>query len=259
MKVISSAQNPQYKNIVRLMTKSSVRKKENLIILDGIHLAKEYLNFHHFPQICIISDGSENNSEISEIVNVCTENDVQILKLTNDLFKKISSVSNEMSIIFLAKKPERPELRTDANTAILENIQDPGNLGTILRSASAAGVEQIICSENTVDIYSPKVLRAGMGAHFRLDILENQNLKKVIPELEIPVLATSLTAEKSIYDVDLAQNVAWIFGNEGAGLTEETQNLATQNVIIPQKNNVESLNVAMAATICFFEQMRQKL
>jgi TrmH family RNA methyltransferase len=196
---------------------------------------------------------------VAKIVEQCLAKNVRIIELPKSLFEKISPLVEGIGVLFVVKVSHENEFNSKVNSLILENIQDPGNLGAILRSAVAFGVEQIICSPGTVSAWSPKVLRAGMGAHFAVKIFENQDLVEVISRLEIPVLATSLDAKKSIYEEDLRGAQAWIFGNEGKGVSVEIQKLATKKVIIPQSSKVESLNVAMAATVCLSESWRQNL
>lgn len=258
MKIISSAQNQKYKELVQLSKKQSERNKHGKIILEGAHLAKEYLKTYGAPKLCVFTDKSLNNEEAVDIINACEDLGSDLWQIAEGMYSKISPVVNGIGLILVADKPELKDIDYAANSIILENIQDPGNLGTIMRSASAAGIEQIICSRDCVSVYSPKVMRAGMGAHFRLNIIENRDLIEDVSLFEVPVVATSLEADKSIYNEDLRNNIAWIFGNEGAGVSAEILKMADKKVIIPQANDLESLNVAMAATICAFEQMRQK-
>ncbi len=259
MQIITSAQNARFKDILKLAIKQSYRRKQNLAILEGAHLAEEWLHTFGAPEICLVQSEGGFSTEIAGLIKKCEQVGADILGLSENLFNKISPVEHSLGIIFIVKIPESKPINPLADTVILENIQDPGNFGTILRSAAASGVEQIICSSDTVAAWSPKVLRAGMGAHFRLNIHENQDLAAACKELKTPIYATSLEAEKSIYDKDLKQPNTWIFGNEGAGISENLQDLATEKVIIPQASDIESLNVAMAATICLFEQNRQRI
>lgn len=282
---ITSAQNPLIKKLVQVANKQSVRNRLGLTILDGPHLTSEYLIKVGVPEICVVSSGKVSQ-EVMEITTKCAEKNVRIVEVASNLFSKLSPVIDGVGILFLVKIPglEKGEISQDsfwkssyaefennkgpskitkidptAETLILENIQDPGNFGTILRSAAAFNVEQIICSPDTVSAWSPKVLRAGMGAHFLLNIFENRNLEQEILKLQIPIFATSLKAEKSIFEEELSGTKAWIFGNEGKGVSKNLQNLATKKVIIPQSSKIESLNVAMATTICLSESWRQKL
>ncbi len=259
MQIITSSQNSRFKEILKIANKQSYRRKHSLAILEGVHLAAEWLQTFGAPEICLVRSESDQSRELVELVKKCEQLGVEILSLGDNLFDKISPVEHSLGIIFIAKIPDSEPINTLADTVILENVQDPGNLGTILRSAAASGVEQIICSSDTVAAWSPKVLRAAMGAHFRINIHENQDLLVVCKSLKVPIYATSLEAEESIYEKDLTMPAAWIFGNEGTGVSQDLQNLATEKVIIPQASTIESLNVAMAATVCLFEQNRQRV
>ena len=141
---------------------------------------------------------------------------------------------------------------------LLEDIQDPGNLGSMLRSAAAAGCDSVFLSQDCADAWSPKVLRAAMGGHFALRIYEQQDLPGVAKAFSGTLLATSLHATHSLYDCDLRGNVAFLIGNEGAGLSADLLGLATQKITIPMPGQVESLNAAAATAICLFEAVRQR-
>jgi TrmH family RNA methyltransferase len=144
------------------------------------------------------------------------------------------------------------------SAVLLDGVQDPGNVGSILRSAGAAGITQVFCSPGTAFCWSPKVLRAAMGAHFVLEIFENVDLAELIRHSQTAVLAMSGYAEQKLYDVDLRQPVGWLLGHEGQGVAADLMALATHQVVIPHAGQVESLNVAAAAAVCFFEQLRQR-
>jgi len=141
---------------------------------------------------------------------------------------------------------------------LLEDIQDPGNLGSMLRSAAAAGCDAIFLSTGCADAWSPRVLRAAMGGHFVLDIHERQDLPAVARAFPGALLAASLQAGSSLYDCDLRGNVAFLVGNEGAGLSASLLDTATQSIAIPMPGRVESLNAAAATAICLFEAVRQR-
>src|SRR5881396_2853059 len=147
----------------------------------------------------------------------------------------------------------RPEVRD-----FFENIQDPGNLGAILRTAAAAGIPHIFLSKDSVFAWSPKVIRAGMGAHFFLSIFEGVDVGEFARSFRGSVVAMEPRARASLYELDLRGPVAWVFGNEGAGLSEGARRLAAHRVRIPMPGPAESLNVAAAVAICLFEQIRQR-
>ena len=259
MKKISSAQNPLVKKLVQLSEKQSFRNKQKMTIIEGAHLTVEWLKRFGAPDFCVISSSSKRSEEVEEIIQKCEELKTETIELEAKIYSKISPVIEGLGVLFVVKIPETQGVNFCEDAIILDRVQDPGNLGTILRSAVGFGVKQIICSKGTVSAWSPKVLRAGMGAHFKLQIFENQDLSEVISKIETPIFATSLQAEKMIYDEDFTTKTTWVFGNEGTGVSSELLSKVKKQVIIPQTGEIESLNVAMAATVCLAEQARQRL
>lgn len=259
MKKISSAQNPLVKKLVQLSEKQSFRNKQKMTIIEGAHLTAEWLKRFGAPDFCVISSSSKRSEEVEAIIQKCEELNTEIIELEAKIYSKISPVIEGVGVLFVVKIPKNQGVNFCEDSIILDRVQDPGNLGTILRSAVGFGVKQIICSKGTVSAWSPKVLRAGMGAHFKLQIFENQDLSKVISKIETPIFATSLQAKKMIYDEDFTTKTTWVFGNEGTGVSSELLSKVKNQVIIPQTGEIESLNVAMAATVCLAEQARQRL
>jgi len=260
MKYINSPQNPVFKNLKALATSSKFRREQSQTIIEGIHLAASYLQSGKLPVTCVVSQLAIDNKEVAEIISTCETSEVNILAVSDQQFRAISSVENGVGLLFVVTIPKADAVPVlNASALLLDGVQDPGNVGAILRVAAAAGAENVYCSPETAAIWSPKVLRAGMGAHFVLNIYENVSLTDVIAAAEIPVYATTLQAKQSIYDVSLNQPVAWIVGNEGQGVSAELLKLSVEQVIIPQNFDVESLNVATATAVCLFEQRRQSL
>ena len=260
MKAITSRDNPLYKELKNLASSSQVRRKSGRTLLDGIHLCQAYWQHLGPPQLCVVSESSRTHHEVELIVEQCLAKATQIICLPDALYQALSQVEHGIGLMFIIATPN-PEfpLKLNASSVVLDNLQDPGNLGSILRSAAAAGIENVFCSIGTAFAWSPKVMRAGMGAHFLLNIFENVNLQSLLLNTEIPILATSSHATKTIYQVNLNQPVAWLFGHEGQGVAEDLMVLAKQTVTIPQRPEIESLTVAASAAICFFEQVRQSL
>ena len=164
-------------------------------------------------------------------------------------------------IVILAVIDQQPAPLPDQlsdDVLILENVQDAGNVGSLLRSAAAAGIRRVICTMGTASVWSPRVLRAGMGAQFSIQISEHVELTDVLARLHMPIYATSSHAQHSLYALDLRQPVAWLMGNEGQGATEQALQHA-ETVSIPQPGGQESLNVAVAGAVCLFEMVRQRL
>lgn len=259
MKSVTSRDNPFYKELKHLAGSSQALRKAGRSLLDGVHLCQSYLDLVGQPVHCIVSEGALANPEVASIVGRVDAAHAPVTSLPDALFGALSQVEHGIHLLFLVDtpRPARPAALA-ASAVLLDGVQDPGNAGSILRSAGAAGIRQVYCSAGTASIWSPKVLRAAMGAHFVLEIFENVDLADLIRKAEVPVLATSGYASERIYDVDLSRPVAWLLGHEGQGVSDALLNLATHRVAIPHAGAVESLNVAACAAVCFFEQLRQQ-
>lgn len=256
---ITSANNPTIKQLRKLLTSGKSRRMDNTCIAEGVHLTRSYLETEATPQRYICSVSGLENKEIILLAQELDNKDVERVVITDSLFESLSSIHASVGIMLLFTPPRSaaPEPLT-RNAVLLDNIQNPGNLGTILRTAAAANVSSAYLSSGCVSPWSPKTLRAGMGAQFGLHVYEDCDLSDAIAKSTIPVFATSLDATDSIYDKDLSQPTAWLFGNEGQGVSEELLALQVEKVTIPQSSAVESLNVAAATAVCLFEQLRQQ-
>lgn len=258
IKSITSRDNPQLKYLRQLAMSAQARKKAGQTLLDGIHLCQAWLQHQGAPTLCVTGETALNLPEVAAIVSDCQALNVDCLRLPDVLFTSLSQVDHGVALLFLVETPKPVALpRLTQSALLLDQLQDPGNLGSILRSAAGAGIEQVFCSSGTVVAWSPKVLRAGMGAHFALTIFEQVDLQGLIQTSVVPVLATSSYAKCSIFDADLTTPVAWLFGHEGQGVSSALSELASVKVKIPQSKNIESLNVAAAVAVCVFEQVRQ--
>jgi TrmH family RNA methyltransferase len=258
MKLISSRENALYKELKQLAGSSQARRKACRTLLDGVHLCQSYLQLRGAPPLCVVAEGALHNAEVADIVARCETARVACVAMPDALYAALSQVDIGVGIVFVIDTPELPvPASLDQSAVLLDNLQDPGNVGSILRSAAAAGIGQVYCSAGTAACWSPKVLRAAMGAHFVLSIYEDVDLAALIAASSVAVLATSGYAEQRLYDVDLRRPVAWLLGHEGQGVAEDLLALATHRVVIPHLGQVESLNVAACAAVCFFEQLRQ--
>jgi TrmH family RNA methyltransferase len=259
MKPISSRDNPLYKELKLLATNAGARRKAGRSLLDGIHLAQSYVQAVGQPQLCIASESGRANPEVAAMLAQCDAARTQCIVLPDALYAGLSQVEHGVGLLLLIDVPQpRLPLQLTQSAVLLDNLQDPGNLGSILRSAAAAGIGQIFCSAGTASAWSPKVLRAGMGAHFLLEIFENVDLPACARNAAVPLLATSSYAQTSLFQVDLREPVAWVFGHEGQGVAQDLLDCAGTRIVIPHLGAMESLNVAAAAAVCFFEQVRQR-
>ena len=257
LKLIRSRENPRFKALRQLATSTRERRKAGLALLDGAHLICAYRASGGVPEQLILSESGGANAEVAALAaGVAAQT---TLMLADFLFNDIAQVATPTGIVALIRTPQAGPLpRTLAHCVMLENIQDAGNLGSILRSTAAAGVHTVLLSQGCAFAWSPKVLRAGMGAHFSLDIFENVDLPAAVRRLSGRLICAGSHAEKSLYKTDLRGPLAWAFGNEGSGLSAALITAAHEQVRIPMSGGAESLNVAAAAAICLFEQVRQR-
>jgi RNA methyltransferase, TrmH family len=257
MKSIRSRDNPQVKALIRLAASSRERRRTGSTILEGERLVRAYQESGGVAEMILASESALARPEIRGFFESVPAN--SRLVLADALLERVSQLVSSAGVAAVIRTPLPPPAPQGISSCLLlENIQDPGNLGSILRTAVAAGVPHIFLSKESVFAWSPKVIRAGMGAHFFLSIFEGIAIDEFAHSFRGSVVAMEPRAEASLYDLDLKGPVAWVFGNEGAGLSEGARRLATHRVRIPMPGPAESLNVAAAAAICLFEQMRQR-
>jgi RNA methyltransferase, TrmH family len=256
MKHITSRENAFFKNLVKLAQSSRERKKQGLTLIEGVHLVEVYRERYGLPQAVVVSDSGMQHGEITNLLKKLAG--VEPIVVDDALFKSFSELATPTGVIVVVHTP-RPEKIPDKLELCLacDGIQDPGNLGSMLRSAAAAGVKHVFLSKDCVFAWSPRVIRAGQGAHFLLAIHENVELFSLIEGFQGKVVATSLDAPASLFDTDLTGPMALLMGNEGAGLSPELLALASHPVKIPMPGGMESLNVAAATAVCLFERIRQ--
>jgi TrmH family RNA methyltransferase len=265
VKLISSRDNAFFKQLVKLSGSAQQRRAAGLTLLDGVHLIRSYrLALGQPPKNLLVSESGCQNEEIKQLLSEErdkeAENETAVIVLSDALFRVISPVKTPggvMALVAIPKRQALPEREEDSFWVLLEAIQDPGNLGSILRSAVGAGVSNIYLSDGCADAWSPKTLRAAMGAHFLIRIHEQSDLGAVARGFSGKVIATSLKAKNSLYQTRLAGPVAFIFGNEGMGLSDTLLQAASDRIVIPMPGGTESLNAAAAAAVCFFEKVRQ--
>lgn len=254
-KHITSRDNSLFKQLKKLSESSRERRKTGQTLLDGAHLVNAYVEHFGMPELLIIAEG-HSTAEVTHLIQQLA--DVSTVMFTSLMFAELVPVASPTGILALVKTPEiAPPVQLDF-VLLLEDIQDPGNLGSMLRTAAAAGVDAVYLSAGCTEAWSPKALRGGQGAQFILPVLEHADLQDFAAGFVGQVLATSLQGD-SLYVLDLRQPVAFVIGNEGAGLSEAMLNAASRHVTIPIASQVESLNAAAATAVCLFERQRQAL
>lgn len=258
MKHISSNNNEHIRHLHRLLSQGKFRRQYAQTVLEGVHLLQVFLQSGRKPVGVYIPEGKMPSEEVRRLRAVVPEG--KVFSVSDGILKKISSLTCADDVLALIDIPDAGALPAGGDCVVLDGVQDPGNVGTVLRSAAAAGVGTVVLGRGCADAWSPKVLRAGMGAHFLSGIYPQADLEIWLARYKGRVFATALREEKQavLYGEDLCGPTAWVFGNEGAGVGKAVLDRADKCVRIPMHDATESLNVAMAATICLFEQMRQR-
>jgi len=256
MKHITSPDNPFYKELGKLSASARQRGKSGQTLLDGAHLLASYLASGKIPLHLIVTATAQLDPEIASLLEKLPQ--VPVTQLDDALFAGLSELKSLSGVLALIAVPQAETLVQNSHFCLLlENIQDPGNLGSMLRSAAAAGCDAVFMSSGCADAWSPKVLRAAMGGHFVLSLHEHVDLLSVASAFPGSIFAAALSARNSLYETRLHGNIAFAIGNEGAGLSDALLN-RTLPVTIPMPGKVESLNAAAAAAICLFEAVRQR-
>lgn len=258
-KHIVSRDNPVFKQLKRLADNARERRSEGLTLLDGVHLIEDYMAAFGEPTTVIIPEG-QSSVEATGLIQSLEH--VDTIMLPTLMFAELSPVVSATGILALVRIPN-VALPVQPNFALmLEDIQDPGNLGSMLRTAAAAGVDAVYLSSSCTDPWSPKALRGGQGAQFVLAIQTRADLVAELERFAGDSYATVMEGE-SLYSQDLRAACAFVFGNEGAGLRKQTMAAASKRITIPMAQGplgrVESLNAAAAAAVCLFERKRQQI
>ena len=258
---IASRDNPLYKALRRSLGDAAARREAGIAILEGIHLCDAFFRSGGLPRRLVVGRSALDDAEVVALIGRAREVrvDVSCVVLDDALYGSLSQVAHGVALLTIVDvpAPARPD-RLTATSVLLDRVQDAGNVGSILRSAAAAGIGDVYLSRACAGAWSPKVLRAAMGAHFHLRLFEDCDLAALRDGTTVRWLATSPHAQATVYDTDLRGDVAWLFGHEGQGLSSALTDGA-EPVRIPQPGHGESLNVAASAAICFFEQVRQRL
>ena len=258
--VITSKDNEFIKNIKKLKDKK-YRDERNEFIVEGIKMVGEAIKEEADIKNIIICDDCYNNCEIpSELKYEIAKR--KIIYVSQKVFDSITDVTNPQGILAVVEKNKVNDIDYKQDFfLILDDIQDPGNIGTILRTADSINLNQIIVSSKTADAFNPKVVRSTMGAIFRINVIVCEDLSDVISQLKkhkVKIAATDLKTDNRIYDVDY-KKTAVIIGNEANGVSEKLLERADVKIKIPMTGKTESLNAAVATGIILYEKQRQEI
>ncbi len=251
---VTSRDNPLLVRLRKLARHPGEYRKLGQLLLEGEHLCQAWAARGGAPALqALFSESAWQQGAYLPLAEAAAATVV----VADAAMAELSSLDTPAPVAFVVPLPASPAIRGDAPSVVLDRVQDAGNVGSILRSAAAFGFGQVIALEGTASLWSPKVLRAGMGAHFALGLIENRQVE-ALDALTLPLIGTSSHAEESIADAVLDWPCAWVFGNEGAGASAAVQQRCARVVRIPQPGGEESLNVGAAAAICLWESVRAR-
>ena len=253
--MITSSQNPKLKLVRALMGRPKERREANAFVVEGVRLIEEAVRAGWKFQFALYSDGLSERGQ--DLLKILTAYRIDVEEVSGDLLQKASETETPQGILAVLEFTELPIPKSPNFILIPDQIRDPGNLGTLLRTAVATGVQAIFLPPDTTDIFAPKVVRAGMGAHFQLPIHEMtwDEIKAQTNGLEIHLADMD---GKPCWDIDLRKPLAVIIGSEAEGASEAGMKLATQKICIPMPGKVESLNAGVAGSVLMFEVVRQR-
>lgn len=257
MPTILSRDNPRFKQWRRWATKNRERRAAGILLLDGIHLIEAFTAAGGSIDHLVVSESGLGRHEIGAWLEA--HPDQAAFTLPDGMFGALAATDTPSGIVAVAKAPAlpaTPDLQADA--VLLDGIQDPGNLGTLLRTAAASGIRQALLGAGCADPWALKTLRAGQGAQFELSIHEGVDLAGFLVAYQGSSLVTRLSDAQPLWEAPLDGPLAWIFGAEGQGVSAAVAAAADRAVFIPMPGRVESLNVAAAAAICLFEATRRR-
>ena len=260
MQRIASRHNERLRDVARLIASSRERRKSRRCVLEGAHLIEVYATRVGPPETLVVVDDAVDDPAIAALIARVPS--AHALLVSRALFEEIGSMPADVGVLAVVEPPSARGASTAADFCLLlEDVQDPGNVGTMIRTAAAAGADQVILSRHCAFAWSPKALRAGQGAHFLTTLIEGVDAHAWAHAFRNGggrVVASVVNGASSLYDVDLRGRVALAIGSEGQGLSRELVALSDQQVTIPMAKGSESLNAAAAAAVLLFEVVRQR-
>ena len=260
--MITSSANGKVKQVIQWQTRSKERKKAGIFLTEGVRMFEEAPE-EKLREVYVSQDVAGKLAQIPEIAGKLERTGYETVSA--EVFRKMSDTQTPQGILCVAERPvyRLEQLLEQENPllVVLENLQDPGNLGTILRTGEGAGITGVIMSHGTVDIYNPKTIRATMGSIYRVPFLYEENLQETLEKLKaggIRTYAAHLQGQKNYSSFSFCGGSAFLIGNEGNGLSPELAGLADEYLKIPMEGQVESLNAAVATALLMYEAHRQR-
>ena len=256
MIIIESKSNSLFKNLKKLKDKKKYRDEKKQYIIEGFRFVKEAIKSNTCLECVIFTEDFYKKEK--EFIDSLEKLNIKLVIMTKILLDEICDTENPQGIIAVAEFKDSV-LNLGNMIILIDKVQDPGNMGTIIRTAHAVGASSIIITKGTVDIYNDKVLRSYMGSIFYIPIIEDYNLDlvKKLKNQGYRLLVSSLQGENNFFEEDLKGKVIIAVGNEGNGVSDEVYNISDVKVKIPMPGNSESLNVAIATSVMMYEKLRQ--
>jgi TrmH family RNA methyltransferase len=253
IKAITSRENPLLVRLRKIAADPGGYRRFGDVWLEGEHLCSAFLAHGGAPALAVVTESAWGDTHWRDLAARAPD----VAVVPRALMDALSTLESSAPLGFVVPWQGMGELLPGVSSVVLDRLQDAGNVGTILRTASAFGVTQVVALTGTAALWSQKVLRAGMGAHFRLRLVENA-LPQDLEALALPLVATSSHGSLALPDVSLPFPCAWLLGHEGQGIDAALLQKCSHAVTIPQPGGEESLNVASAAAVCLYEALRQR-
>jgi len=265
-KMISSSSNANIKNVISLQKKGKTRKEQDAFVVEGIKMVLE-APWNTILQLFVSESfiNQKENQAFLEKLNCKTKTGLELLTVTDRIFQEMADTQTPQGILAVIQKPHYTfsdlfPKKGKAQIVVLEELQDPGNLGTIIRAGEGAGVSGVILLKGTVDLFNPKVIRSTMGSIYRVPFFFAEDLTVLIPMLQkrCIIYASCLNGKQEYDQMDFTKDIAFLIGNEANGLSKAAINSADKLIRIPMLGQVESLNAAVAASVLMYEAGRQR-
>lgn len=255
--MITSSQNPKLKLVRALLGRAKERREAGMFVIEGVRLVEEAVKANWPIQFALFSSGLSERGE--DLIKTLTANHTDVEEVSGDLLQSASQTETPQGILAVLPLADLPTPDSPNLILIPDQIRDPGNLGTLLRTAAAAGVQAALLPPETTDAFAPKVVRSAMGAHFQLPVrsVTWEEIEQISKLAMLQIYIADVDG-RPCWETDLREPLALIIGGEAEGASEEARKLATQKISIPMPGNVESLNAGVAGSVLMFEVVRQR-
>lgn len=255
--MITSNHNPRIKFVRALQGRARERRDAGAFVVDGVRLVEEALNSNWIFQFALYDETLNERGRV--LVENLRSHGIEVEEVSASVMKSLSETEAPQGILAVLALSDLPLPNNPNFILIPDQVRDPGNLGTLLRTAAATGVQAVLIPPDTTDAFAPKVLRSGMGAHFKLPIVSKkwEEIEQIVTSSSLQVLIADMGGS-SCWETDLCQPLALIIGSEAEGASDTARTLATQQISIPMSGMMESLNAGVAGSVLMFEVVRQR-